>query len=34
LQQTIAEHGEWDALNLIAPDIDARVESLLTPADS
>ncbi len=34
LQQTIAEHGEWDALKLIAPDIDARVKSLLTPADS
>jgi mannitol-1-phosphate 5-dehydrogenase len=34
LQQTIAEHGEWNALKLIAPDIDARVESLLTPTDS
>ncbi len=34
LQQTIAEHGVGDALKLIAPDIDARVESLLTPADS
>ena len=34
LEQTIAEHGIWNAVQLVAPGVDSRVESLLTANES